>query len=121
MSTYKEGAVREVTLSKYRMTLRFLKKVVPNLQVCQFNRNSYQQIINEYAKTHELVTTKDFATQINACIRDALDDDVILKNPMRRIVMKGCPPNRQKKKKYLDTYQLHALLNELNLDRNQIN
>lgn len=31
---YKEGAVRKVTMDKYRMTLAWLEKLVPGLRLC---------------------------------------------------------------------------------------
>ena len=33
VQVYKEGAIREVTLAKYKMTQAWLKKLVPELQL----------------------------------------------------------------------------------------
>lgn len=52
ISVYKEGAIREVTLDKYKMTQKWLIKLVPNLKLCDLNRISYQQLLNDYAATH---------------------------------------------------------------------
>ena len=30
---YKEGAIRNVTMSKYKMTLKWIQKLVPNLKL----------------------------------------------------------------------------------------
>ena len=41
---YKEGAVRVITLQKYKMTLSWIRKIVPTLQLTNMNRIDYQQI-----------------------------------------------------------------------------
>ena len=33
---YKEGAIRKVTLDKYKMTLRWLRKLIPDLKITQW-------------------------------------------------------------------------------------
>ena len=35
---YKMGAIRKVTLDKYMMTLKWLKRLAPELKVCELNR-----------------------------------------------------------------------------------
>ena len=60
IDTYKVGAVRDVTLRKYRMTNKTLRKLVPNLKISQLDRRAYQRILNEYGLTHEKQTTMDF-------------------------------------------------------------
>ncbi|HEL2098989.1 TPA: site-specific integrase, partial [Streptococcus suis] len=61
---YKEGAIREVTLKKYRMTLQWLIRLAPSLLLEDLNRVRYQELINSYAKTHERQTTMDFHHQL---------------------------------------------------------
>ena len=46
VQVYKEGAIREVTLAKYKMTQAWLKKLVPELQLCNMTRITYQQLIS---------------------------------------------------------------------------
>ena len=60
ISVYKEGAIREVTLGKYKMTQKWLEKLAPDLKMSDLNRISYQQLLNDYAATHERQTTLDF-------------------------------------------------------------
>ena len=74
IGVYKEGAVRKVTMDKYRMTLSWLKRLAPNLRLCDMSRVTYQQILNEYANHHERQTTMDFHHQLKGAIMDAVDD-----------------------------------------------
>lgn len=111
---YKEGAIRDVTLSKYWMSLSWIEKLAPNLRLGEVTRTAYQQIINEYAKEHERQTTMDFHHQLKGAILDAVDDGLIPRDPTRKVIIKGRTP-ANKKKKYLNQFELHTLLKSLNL------
>ena len=111
---YKEGAIRDVTMRKYEITLLWLKRLVPNLRLSQLNRISYQQLLNDYAEFHERQTTMDFHHQIKAAILDAVDEGFIDRDPTRKAIIKGRVP-RIKKIKYLNQFELHTLLVNLKL------
>lgn len=115
ISVYKEGAIRKVTLDKYHMTQRWLVKLVPNLKVCDLNRITYQQLLNDYAATHERQTTMDFHHQLKGAILDAVDEGLIQRDPTRKAIIKGKTPNENKKIKYLNQFELHTLLSGLEL------
>lgn len=113
---YKEGAIRKVTLNKYYMTESWLKKLIPDVKVCEMTRIVYQQLINDYALEHERQTTMDFHHQIKGAILDAVDEGLIEKDPTRKVIIKGKTPS-EKKIKYLNQFELHTLLIGLNLDK----
>lgn len=121
IETYKVGAIREITLSKYYVTLQRLKEIVPDLKLVDLDRRAYQKIINEYAKTHEKQTTQDFHHQVKGAILDAVDDGLLTMNPTRKIIIKGKEP-REKKIKFLNVEELKRLVatlectNEVSLD-----
>ena len=111
---YKEGAIRKVTLAKYQMSLRWLKKLIPNIKVRELNRIVYQQLLNDYAADHERQTTMDFHHQLKGAILDAVDEGLIDKDPTRKVIVKGKQP-RVKKIKYLNQFELHSLIKSLKL------
>ena len=111
---YKEGAIRDVTMRKYEITLLWLKRLVPELRLSQLNRISYQQLLNDYAQFHERQTTMDFHHQIKAAVLDAVDEGLIDRDPTRKAIIKGRSP-RIKKIKYLNQFELHTLLVNLKL------
>ena len=115
VKVYKLGAVRDVTLTKYRLTESWLEKLVPDLRLADLNRSSYQQLINEYAAFHERQTTMDFHHQLKGAILDAVDEGFIPRDPTRKVIIKGKPP-RAKKNKYLNQFELHAMLADLKLE-----
>ena len=114
VSIYKEGAIRPITLTKYKMTIRWLEKLIPNLKLNELDRMSYQKLLNDYALTHERQTTMDFHHQLKGAILDAVDEGLIKKDPTRKSIIKGKSP-RDKKPKYLNQFELHSLLSSLNL------
>ena len=102
---YKKGAIREATMAKYRMTQRWVEKLMPELKVAELNRTAYQQLLNAYAKEHERQTTLDFHHQLKGAILDAVDDGLIERDPTRKAIIKGRPP-KDKKQKYLNQFEL---------------
>lgn len=113
ITVYKEGAIRKVTLNKYKMTHQWLVKLIPNLKIGELNRIVYQQLLNDYALYHERQTTMDFHHQLKGAILDAVDEGLIDRDPTRKAIIKGKTPS-VKKIKYLNQYELHTLL--INLD-----
>ena len=113
---YKQGAVRPVTLSKYRMAQNWLRKLAPDLKVEKLDRMTYQQLLNDYAKHHERQTTMDFHHQLKGAILDAVDEGLIERDPTRKAIIKGMPP-APKKTKYLNQFELHTLITKLNLTK----
>ena len=119
IKVYKEGAIRKVTLEKYYMTHRWLKKLIPELKICEMTRINYQQLLNDYALYHERQTTMDFHHQLKGAILDAVDEGLLDRDPTRKAIIKGKTP-AVKKIKYINQFELHTLLNSLNL-KSEIN
>ena len=111
---YKEGAIRKVTMNKYLLAHAWLKKLIPDLKMCDMDRITYQRLLNDYAKYHERQTTMDFHHQLKGAILDAVDEGLIPRDPTRKAIIKGKPP-RDKKPKYLSQFELHTLLANLDL------
>jgi len=111
---YKEGAVRPITLNKYWLACAWIERVAPELRLCDIDRAKYQEIINRYAENHERQTTMDFHHIIKGPIIDAVDDGLIDRDPTRKVIIKGKAPS-EKKIKYINQYELHSLINQLEL------
>jgi integrase len=119
IDVYKNGAIRDVTMKKYLMTQAWVEKLAPDLLVCDLTRTRYQQLLNDYAETHERQTTMDFHHQLKGAILDAVDEGLIDRDPTRKAIIKGKQP-REKKPKYLNQFELHLLLSSLDL-KQQLN
>ena len=101
-------------MAKYLMTHKWVEKLVPNLKISELNRNVYQQLLNDYAKEHERQTTLDFHHQLKGAVLDAVDEGLLVRDPTRKAIIKGKTP-RAKKIKYLNQFELHILIADLNL------
>lgn len=115
---YKEGAIRKVTLDKYKMTLRWLRKLIPDLKIKDLTRISYQELLNNYALEHERQTTMDFHHQLKGSILDEVDEGLLDRDPTRKAIIKGKTPS-VKKVKFINQFELHTLLDTLEL-KNEI-
>ena len=102
-------------MDKYKLSLMWVKKLAPKMRLCDLDRVSYQKLLNDYAKDHERQTTMDFHHHLKAAVLDAVDEGLINKDPTRKVIIKGKTP-REKKKKYLNQFELHTLLKDLRLD-----
>ena len=115
ITVYKEGAIRPVTMNKYYMAHQWLIKLIPDLSVDDLDRFAYQKLLNDYASLHERQTTMDFHHHLKCAILDAVDEGLISRDPTRKAIIKGKTP-RAKKPKYLNQYELHKLLDNLDLN-----
>lgn len=114
ITTYKEGAIRKITMKKYHLTSAWLEKLAPGLRIKDLTRINYQKLLNDYASSHERQTTMDFHHQLKGAILDAVDEGLIERDPTRKAIIKGITP-KEKKSKYLDQFELHKLLADLEL------
>lgn len=114
ISLYKAQAVRPITLNKYYLVLKQIRKLAPNLHMNELNRRTYQQLLNDYAQTHEKQTTLDFHHLLKAGIIDAVDEGLLERDPTRRAIIKGKTASN-KKAKFLNLYELQLLLRHLDL------
>lgn len=102
-------------MDKYTQTETWVKKLIPDLKVCDMNRIAYQKLLNDYAELHERQTTMDFHHQLKAAILDAVDEGLIERDPTRKAIIKGKAP-KEKKTKYLNQFELQKMLSVLNLN-----
>ena len=114
IDVYKKDAIRDTTLAKYRMTHKWVERLVPELKVSDLTRTVYQKLLNDYAKEHERQTTLDFHHQLKGAILDAVDEGLIERDPTRKAIIKGKMP-KPKKIKYLNQFELHTLISHLNI------
>ena len=115
IDVYKMGAIRNSTMQKYKLTLKWLKEIAPEIKVKDINRISYQEILNSYAEKHERQSTMDFHHQLKAAILDAVDEGMINRDPTRKAIIKGKTP-KEKKEKYLNQFELQKLIQDLDLN-----
>ena len=109
VDVYKKDAIREATMAKYKMTQKWVERLVPDLKLCELTRTVYQQLLNDYAREHERQTTLDFHHQLKGAILDAVDEGLIERNPTRKAIIKGKTPREKKMLKVFQSNQVSIL------------
>ena len=109
IETYKEPVVTHATYIKYENTLKQIEKYFGETTIKQITATSYQQALNEYAKTHGKLTVSCFHKQIKACLLDAVDEQIIKVDPTRKAVITGRKKETEKIK-CLDYDEWKALI-----------
>ena len=110
----KKSTVKDVTFAKYVQTGKWLRRISPDLEITELDKRSYQEIVNEYGKTHERQTTKDFHTQLKACVTEAFEERILDRNPATRISIQG-KQSLNKKPKFMSLEELGKLIDTLDL------
>ena len=110
---YKVGAIRDISLQKYYIAEQWLAELAPGLKVKHLDRQRYQQLLNDYALTHERQTTMDFHHQLKGAILDAVDEGLISKIQHEKLSLKE--KHHVLKIKILNQFEVQALLKELEL------
>lgn len=107
---YKKGSVSDVTYRRYLDNLSNIKKYMPFDTLADMNKQKYQEVLNEFSKTHAKATTKRFHTHIRAAILDALDEKIIFTDFTRNPVIKGEKEGKKKEEKYLNYEDFKKLM-----------
>lgn len=108
--TYKVNSVRGVTTAKYKLVLKWLKKLAPDLILGDMTREDLQMLINVYGQTHQKATVLDFYHHIAAAIDDAVYEGWITgKNPNHKIKITSMVQPDNKGPKYLEIDEVRKL------------
>lgn len=114
MKLYKKDAVRPITYAKYIQTQKHLRMLIPRIRIKELNRQTYQEMLNDFALNHEKQTVMDFHHQVKSSILDAMEEEIIKLDPTRKVVIKG-KVTQKHKTKFLNQQQLTKLLAQLHL------
>lgn len=94
METFKKPAISPVTYIKYENTHKHILTYFCATNLDQLDRQTYQQALNQFAKTHAKRTTAGFHKQIRAAVLDILEEGTINTDFTRKAIVTG----REKKK-----------------------
>ncbi len=89
IKTYKQNAVSPITYNKYQNTAKHARKLFGSLKLKELTKLTYQEKLNEFAKTHARRTVSCLHKQLRACILEAMDEHIIASDPTRKAVITG--------------------------------
>ena len=94
MDLYKQPVVSMNTLQSYKASLAHFKKYLVDVRLENLTRNQIQQFLNKLDLSHE--TARKDLMHIRACLRDAVSDGIIPRNPADGRLYIVADPNRTK-------------------------
>lgn len=102
---------RPRTADKHEMALRahWLPRFGP-VEVAALTPRQVQAAINELADQHSASSVRTYYGTLRACLRDAVDMDVIGRSPCRGI---NLPKAKRQEKRVIDPDELHRLADEV--------
>lgn len=112
---YKKPVISERTYTKYLTTLNSLEVYFGEMLISEINKKMYQKILNEYAKTHAPQSTSKFNNHIRQCVKNAVEEKVIIDNFTNNAVISGTDNVKKKEDKFLnyeDTKRVIAYFKE---------
>ncbi len=115
IKTYKQNAVSPITYNKYQNTAKHARKLFGSLKLKELTKLTYQEKLNEFAKTHARRTVSCLHKQLRACILEAMDEHIIASDPTRKAVITG--RSLPKVAKTLNYQDWAKLITHLDTDR----
>ncbi|MBC1235227.1 tyrosine-type recombinase/integrase [Listeria booriae] len=94
-------------------TIAFAKKHFTGVKLKDLDRKSYQKALNEYGEDHATATVKKRHTYLRACLREAIQEGIIFKDPTFNAQAIGKIPEKKESEKFLSQKEIHLLLNAL--------
>lgn len=117
--TYKEPTIAIRTKKHYEGTHRTISKVpaFTSKPMAELTRTEYQQFLTDYGKNHAKETIQKINTQVRACVKNALYDEVITKDFTDQTTIVYNKDNLRKVD-YLNVTELKQMINYLTKDLN---
>jgi len=105
---FKEAKLSARTKQRYLITQRELSKYFKDKSIEDITRRDYQKFINEYGSTHAKNTVHKVNSLVNACVKNAIYEDVIVKNFCDGIQL-VFDPTKTRKIEYLNIKEMNDL------------
>lgn len=113
---YKKGKNSLVHDRTIELAVKLVEEHFPGVKMKDLTRDMYQRFLNEFAENHATGTVKKRHTYIRACIKYAIEDGVISKDPTYKAIVKGKKDDKAEELKYLNFEQVKSLVKEIKND-----
>jgi integrase len=113
---YKKGKYSKWHELNIERSVKLVEKHFVGVRLKDLTRDMYQRFINEISPHYATETVKKRHTYIKACLRDAIEDGVITKDPTYKAIVKGQIEAQPEEEKYLDFDEVKRLVEETKKD-----
>lgn len=107
---FRKGKKSEDNDNDIRRAVEFVEKYFPDVKLKDLTREMYQKALNEYGETHSTASVKKHHTYMRACLKEALADGIIYKDPTFNVVAVGKVEPKDEEIKYLNYEEAAKLL-----------
>lgn len=107
---FKKGKKSRANDEDIRRTVEFVEEYLPEIKLKELTREKLQEALNEYGETRSTASVKKRYTYIRMCIKEALAEGHILKDPTYKIIAKGEVEPKDEELKYLNYEEIKKLI-----------
>ncbi|OQP07596.1 site-specific integrase [Geobacillus sp. 46C-IIa] len=113
---YKKGKYSLAHERNIELSVRLVEEYFAGVKLKDVTRDMYQKFINEIAKNHSTATVQKRHTYIKSCLRDAIEDGIITRDPTYKVIIKGEVETKSEELKYLNFDEVKKLVAEIKRD-----
>ncbi len=106
---FRKGKKSEDNDNDIRRAVEFVEKYFPGVKLNELTRTMYQKALNDYGETHSTASVKKHHTYMRACLREAIAEGIIHRDPTFGAVVKGKKDPKNEELKYLDFEEVKKL------------
>ncbi|MDD9139177.1 site-specific integrase [Fructobacillus sp. CRL 2054] len=107
---FKEPKVARATKKWFEAVLKIVEREWPNKPIEDVRSSDFQELLNNYAKTHVKVSTKRVKNIISEFCRYAMDEEYITRDFSRNVYISGMKKSKSADMKFLESKELKKLL-----------
>ena len=87
LKEYKQNQIQPTTYEGYQYNIRHIKKALGRIKLEDLKPDQIQHYINEFKKENKLRTLKISHTLLSAALDQAVNNDLIIKNPAKMVTL----------------------------------
>jgi integrase len=110
---YRKGKKSNDNDNDIRRAVEFAEKNFIGVKMKELTRDMYQRVLNKFGENRSSATVKKHHTYMRACLRDAIEDGVIVRDPTYKAVAVGKVAPKEEELKFLNYEEVEKLLQEL--------
>lgn len=115
---YKKGKHSKEHDKNVELSVKLVEQYFQGVKLKELTRDMYQKFINEIAENRATETVKKRHTYIKECIKAAIEEGIITRDPTYKIVVKGKKKGKDEELKYLNYEEAKRLIAEIKKDMN---
>lgn len=116
--TFRKGKLSWQNDRDIEISIRTAERFFKDVKIKDIDRVMYQQFLNDYGKDHATATVRKVHTYTRACLRDALNDGVIYKDPTYQVKAIGQLKGKDEELKFLNESEVFKLVKEIKSNLN---